>query len=575
MVIHQFNKVISNKWLWGAIAVLFCLMFVGSDLVSTFVGDRGRRPRADDAGTLGGEPVSADEFMAFADDVRGHGNSRDVSTEQNKINEIAWRNLAAYRTAEKNGVIVSDRLLSQAIQGMFGMRNGFDFDRYRMFVASQYGLTPEAFEASYRRNLVVGSALPAALLRSAAWASPMETDQIVADRTDAFTVSVARFEQDKAEADAITLDDAGLRAWYEKNIDSLALPELVRIRYVRYSASDESVLARMVVTEDDMHDQYDANVDRYTSTDTNGVDVVKSFDEVKGEIEKELRKIEALNYFETNLTRRAYANVSDSEKGKSRLEAIAAEDGAAVGTSGWFALDGTFKENFTVRASSVLPGAKAFVETVSELDPEVDDLRYAVVSSDDCVWLVEKSDVAPARTPSFEESRDKIAARALADARADAFKAKVEAVAANGVEAVLSSGNVTNGVKFVISDVSGNQFPDQSAVLDAAAKLRKGEISEFVQTGVGRGLLVYCEDRTVGDAASITVSRVGARDQAAAAMLSEVSGKWPQWNLERLGFTTTSASSVLQETDETDETGTTAPAAEESPSETTAETGAE
>ena len=43
MVILQFNKLIRNKWLWGAIAVLFCLMFVGEDTMSTFLGRGGRK----------------------------------------------------------------------------------------------------------------------------------------------------------------------------------------------------------------------------------------------------------------------------------------------------------------------------------------------------------------------------------------------------------------------------------------------------------------------------------------------------------------------------------------------------
>ena len=552
MVILQFNKIIRNKWLWGAIAVLFCLMFVGSDLVSTFAGDRGGRSDAGDAGTLGGEPVSASEFAAFADDVRGHGQGRDMSRAQSEVNRDAWEHLASYRTAERDGVAVSDAVLGERIHFMFG-RGGFDFNSYRAWIARELSMTPEAFEASLRRRLVTDDAILSTLVRSATWASPMEIDQLVADRTDEFTVSVARFEQDQAAADAITVDEEGLKAWYDKNVSKLALPELAQIRFVRYDALAEDVLARMTVTEDDMRDQYDANIDKYTSTDTNGVDVVKAFDEVKDEIEKELRKVEALTFFETNLTRRAYATATEEEKGTSRLEKIAAEDGAAVQTSGWFALDGSFSEGFTVPSQSVLPGAKGLLEAVSELDPEVEDLRYAVISSDETVWLVERSGTRAAHTPSFEEAKDKIGDRALADARADAFKASVEAIAAQGVDAVLASGNVTNGVKFVVADMKGRDFDDQLEIVDAATKLTKGEISPFVSTGVGTGLLVICTDRVPGDAASVTVARSGARDRALTPHMRDAAAKWPKWNLERLGFTTTDMSSVESESAEEDE----------------------
>lgn len=552
MVILQFNKIIRNKWLWGAIAVLFCLMFVGSDLVSTFAGDRGAREGDADAGSLGGEPVSAAEFAAFADDVRGHGQGRDMSRAQSEVNRDAWEHLATYRTAERDGVAVSDALLGERIHYMFG-RGGFDFNSYRAWIARELSMTPEAFEASLRRRLVTDDAVVATLVRSAVWASPMETDQLVADRTDEFTVSIARFVQDKAAADAITVDEAGLKAWYDKNVSKLALPELAQIRFIRYNALAEDVLARMVVTEDDMRDQYDANVDKYTSTDTNGVDVVKSFEEVRGEIESELRKVEAINFFETNLTRRAYATATAEEKGTSRLEKIAAEDGASIVTSGWFALDGSFNEGFTVRPQDVLPGATGFLEAVSELDPDVEDLRYAVVRSDDTVWLVERSGTRAAHTPSFEEAKDKIGGRALADAKAEAFKASVEAISAQGVDAVLASGDVTNGVKFVVADMKGRDFDDQLEVVDAATKLRKGEVSPFVSTGVGTGLLVVCTDRVPGDAASITVARAGARDRALTPHLRNAAEKWPKWNLDRLGFKTTAMSSVESESTDDEE----------------------
>ena len=55
MVILQFNKFIRNKWAWGAVAILFCLMFVGADVVSTLT--REKTAKVDGAGTLAGEPV--------------------------------------------------------------------------------------------------------------------------------------------------------------------------------------------------------------------------------------------------------------------------------------------------------------------------------------------------------------------------------------------------------------------------------------------------------------------------------------------------------------------------------------
>jgi len=84
MVILQFNKFIRNKWAWGAIAVLFCVMFVGVDLVSTLT--REEREVVRDAGELGGEPIDAQLLQACRNDVRGYGRNRadltDAEVEQ-------------------------------------------------------------------------------------------------------------------------------------------------------------------------------------------------------------------------------------------------------------------------------------------------------------------------------------------------------------------------------------------------------------------------------------------------------------------------------------------------------------
>ena len=105
----------------------------------------------------------------------------------------------------------------------------------------------------------------------------MELDQAIADMTDVFTVKVARFTQDKKAADAVKLDDAGLRKWYVDNTNSLALPERTKIRYLKFDATDAKVLAKMNVSENDLRDRYDATTDKYTTTDTNGVETVKKF----------------------------------------------------------------------------------------------------------------------------------------------------------------------------------------------------------------------------------------------------------------------------------------------------------
>ena len=196
------------------------------------------------------------------------------------------------------------------------------------------------------------------------------------------------------------------------------------------------------------------------------------------------------------------------------------------------------------RPYQILPGAQALVEAVAELDPENEDLRYAIVTSDRNVWLIEKAETSPKHMPTFEEAKEIIRPRALRDARADAFKATVEAIAKKGPAAVLATKNVSTNIVFSVADLQGNVFEDQVAVARAASKLAKGEVSEFTKTGLGKAILVVCEDRKEGDSAKAMVLRGQVQDDVSALAANQLPSSWQKWNLERMGFEPTALSSV-------------------------------
>ena len=545
MVIHQFNKLIRNKWIWGVFAVAISAFFAFDFLVDDLMGRSQNERSAGNAGLLAGEAVDAKSFLEIAEDVRGIGRQRDWHRKSGDVNREAWENYAALAVAAKGGLEASDAEVQAMIRRdpSFQSNGGFSFALYQRLLREN-GLTPERFEAYLKRRATL-MRIGQSVLASATWSSPMELDQAIADMTDTFTVRVAKFTQDKKAADAVKVDDAALRKWYDANTNSLALPERVKIRYVKFDATNPMVLAKMTVTENEMRDRYDTTVDKYTSTDTNGVEKVKKFEEVKAGIEKELRQIAAVQFFETNLNYRAY--VKRAAKGSSRLDEIAKEDGLKVETSDWFSTEGGYQDGFMRRASQICPGANGFVEAVAELDATSEDLRYGVVSSDRAVWLVEKKETSAAHVPTFEEAKDAIRPRALRDAKADAFKAQVEAIAAKGAKEVLSGKDVSTNITFSVSDLrqgNGASFDNQMAVARASMKLKKGEVSEFTLTGTGRAILVVCEDRVAGDAAKAMVLRSQVKDDLAMLQLRQIPEAWQKWNLERLGFEPGEVSSV-------------------------------
>jgi len=538
MVILQFNKLIRNKWIWGVFAIAISLFFAFDFLVADLRDDDRSESKEGSVGTLAGESVNAKQFFAIAEDVRGFGRNRDWKRNPGEVNRTAWENYAALTVAGKGGLEATDAEVQAMIRRdpSFQQNGQFSFALYQRLLRDN-SIVPERFEEYLKRRATL-MRVGQAVLGSAAWASPLELDQAIADMTDAFTVKVARFSQDAKDAAKVTLDDAGLRKWYDDNTNSLALPERIKIRFVKFDATKKDVLARMKVTDEEVRDRFDVTADKYVTKDTNGVESVKKFDQLtkaeKTGIENDLKRIAAVQCFETNLNQRAYA--VKAAKCSSRLDEIAKEDGLKVETSDWFSLDGGYHDGFMRSASSICPGAQGFNEAVAELDPSSEDLRYAVISSENAVWLVEKAETSPKHLPTFAESKEIIRPRALRAAKADAFKATVEAIAKQGAKAVLASKDVSTNLTFTVSDLKQGEFPDQMAIARAAMGLKKGEVSEFTLTSPGRALLVVCENRVAGDAAKAMVLRTQVQNDVQMLQLRQIPESWQKWNLERLGF---------------------------------------
>ncbi len=543
MVIHQFNRLIRNKWVWGVFAVIVSAAFCFEDIFSS--SEPEARSEGGDAGLLAGKPVDAKEFTAIAEDARGIGRQRDWQRPVSEVNREAWETYAELQVAAECGAQATASDIQATIRAdrSFQMNGGFSFAMYERLLREN-SVRPERFEEFLKRRLTI-QRFDQSVLGSAVWVSPMELDRAVADMTDSITVRVASFEQTKEEAAAVKIDDAAIKAWYDKNVKSLELPERIKIRYVKFNANDPKVLAAMNVTTNEMHDLYDTTIDRYTTTDTNGVEHVKRFEEVRGELEKELRKIAAVQYFETNAGYRAYS--VKAAAGASRLDEIAKEDGLKVVVSDWFSTSGGYQEGFMTYASRICPGAKGFDAAVAELDPDTEDLRYGVVTSEDAVWLIERAEVSAKHTPTFEESKKAIRPRVLRDAKADAFKAKVEAVAKGGVKAVEAIKGCTTNITFCVADMrqgQGPSFDNQYAVARAASRLAPGEVSEFTLTAPGKAILVVCKERAAGDAAKMMVMRTQVRDEISMIQRMTLPSAWRAWNLARLGFETGEISSL-------------------------------
>ena len=540
MVIQKFNRIIRNKWIWGAFAFAISGFFAFDFLLTG--GDV--RENSAVAGELDGKEIPVSQFSRFAEDVRGFGRGRNTSLSNAEVNRSAWQNLAAYEVAQKLGLVASDDEVRQSVFRQFsGQGTGFDMAMYER-ILRENGLTPEMFEDAEKRRLTLMK-LRMVLSDASRMVSQMELDTAINDVTDKLTVRIARFK-DKAKS-APKLDDKALKAYYDENTNSIALPDCVKVRYVKYQADAPARLKQFKITEDEMRDHYDATLDRFETQTTNGV-VTKKFEEVKGIIEKELQLIASIEAYRTNLLFRAYPSDGKVDTKVSRLDQIAKEDKSKVRTSPRFALDGSrYVAGFMSRPSAFAPGVPGFLEAVAELDPDSADLRYGVVAGTNAVYLIERASFEKAHVPPFAEAKGIIRRDAAAAAKAKAFKAEVDKVRALAA-AELAKGkpfdakmfgdaNVSTSITFSVSSMGMGAFPDSTYVAAPSMRLDKGQISDFIDTSLpGQALVVYLEDRKSGDAAEAQMVRSQIRNELSQATSFEYAAEWNKWNLSRMNL---------------------------------------
>ena len=553
MVIHHFNRIIKNKWVWGVFAVLIS-MFFAFDFI--FDGRRDTRG-SDGAGKLGGETVPTAKFDEVRADVLAEMRfqyGREIPIKAPQLNREVWSRLAMLKVVDDLKLMAGDDEVREAISRSFQDEKGVYSAARFQETCARVGWTPERFEAYIRRQISIGRVRGAA--ESASWVSPLELSSGVRDATDKITVRVARFQHKNAAS--VKLDDAALKAYYESHTNSLALPDLTAVRYVKVPADDAESLKKVAITDDDLHARYDETSARYGTNE---------FEKVKAQVERELRLERAVEAACDALYARVCPDGA-ADDGVDRLAQLAKAEKLEVKTSRPFSISGEkFVPGFMVDAATVLPDCRDFVATVSDLDPAEPSARYRAIAGSNAVYVVGLATnlCTLARVPAYEEITNNASVRrdALADLKAQDFKKGVDKVR----EAVLAGlkktskfdpklfgdANVSTSITFVAQTaMRANAFPDARSVVPAAVRLAKGELSELVTTGLpGNGVVVYVEDRKPGDAAEVAAAgqmrEMMARGQSETAVRA-----WNEANMARLGIQPSDWASMKDLSDEGD-----------------------
>lgn len=555
MVIHHFNRLIRNKWVWGVFAVLISAFFAFD-----FIFDgRGGDPRSDGAGKMADETVSADWFSACRRDVLTEMRlqyGREFPMKSDALNRETWSRIGMLKVAEDLHLTATDADVRNAITSAFpDGKGGINVMQYRE-VCARAEMTPEQFESYIRRQIAVTRVQRTAA--TANWVSPLEQSSELRDGSDKITVRIATFQHKNAAA--VKLDDASLKSYYEANTNSLALPDLVAVKYVKVPADASARLAKFKITDDELQSYFDDVSDRF------GTNTVLAT--VKPQLEKELQLKKSIEDFCTTLEGRVCPSDVKADDTTDRLAKIAAEDKLAIKDSPLFALsNGQFVEGFMTRPEKILPDCKEFLASVGELDPSSPFFRYRVVPGTNAVYVIslDTNRCTKARIPTFAEVQKnaKVRADALADLKAKDFKKGVDAVR-DAVLAdlkkrktdkldpkVFGDANVSTSITFVASTAMRScAFPNSYAVVPAASRMKKGELSELITTGLpGNGVVVYVEDRVPGEAVQASAANQ-AREMAARAITPFAVKAWSDANMSRLNVKPSDWTSMKEITDE-------------------------
>jgi peptidyl-prolyl cis-trans isomerase D len=155
--------------------------------------------------------------------------------------------------AHAAGLTVSDDQLAQVIAGIkvFQKDGKFDKQQYEAVLARQ-NMSPLMFESRVKQQLAVNQLTDA--YNQNGYASSTVADNLIRLNEQQRVVSVAQLAPDSF-VKQVKVDDAAIKAYYEKNQVEFKMPERARVEYVTFSA--DALLPQLTVGDDEIKKYYE------------------------------------------------------------------------------------------------------------------------------------------------------------------------------------------------------------------------------------------------------------------------------------------------------------------------------
>ena len=504
MMISKFNKLIHNKIIWAAFAVIISLAMVGLFAPSSGGGRRSSQ-EAQSAGTLFGEPVSRSAFnkaRLFHQAFQPQRGADEATRE--RIREETWQRLAILGVARQRGIHVTNRELSETIQKdpSFAIEGVFNRQRYKQLIETQMRIRVSTFEEYLRQELLLRK-LTGQVAQSL-WVSPYELQRSVARLTDLFAIQLVDIPYSNLVSEVVATEE-DVKSFYDTYPNAFEVPETRSVKYAEWAISNFVVKAD--VTEESIQDYYDAHLGDYAIEDTNTTTTAYTpLDEVSDDVRNTLAwktaigvASEAAMQFTDDLSL-----MEDDEE--ISIESAAAKHKVTVQTSAFFAKAGEVPglnvgETFTAAAFRLK-------------ETPVDESYSHAIVADDAIYVLAANMTKPAYVPEFDAVKEQAKEHADELAKAEAFSEKSEALRNQLADAFSETGSVDDAAKtlelavrtpapFSIYEASYAGAPegmedDFSALAPALLSLDVGLVSDPISTASGC-IIIAVADRKAGD----------------------------------------------------------------------------
>jgi len=539
VVIYQFNRLIRNRFLWGAFAAIIAFAFVSVDSCSTSGSD------GSVAGKLGRKKVSSQAFRDMEHYIRQTSQSEAMTPAL--LYTQTWERVAAAYTADKLGLSVSPELIRQEILSAEAFSNGFDVNYYRMMIRQNLNMSEREFEAGLANNILLR--MLSQTVSSAAWVSPMEMDDTIATYTDNFSAQHAVVSNIFANAD-IEVTEKDMLTYYEEHRQEYALPDRVSVSYVAIPITN--YIATVAVEDADIVDYYDSNPQLFTRPGTDAdanitEDVDGRFITNPPPETVAMTLAEARPTIIENLKQQLAADVAwndvchtliEEAVTSNSLAGVAATLGLEVKNTPLFAVD------------DYLPGienATEMREKAFELDHTRVTTSFNAVLGTTVVYLIAALSNDVARIPALNEVAREVRDATTAelrfkqyDAHIKELYAKVTAAIEDGADfadAAASAGlTATTNYNFTISQGLPSGIPEINTVIPEVLKLTTGAVAASKTPRFGHAVIVKLVERTPGDAMSATFMRSQLRDSVERRLFPALFADWLAWNLKQNRF---------------------------------------